>query len=48
MQTSKLLTLPVPKNAAGEPMRDQEVIDYTWALLAQIFVPPETVTAHVL
>jgi transcription-repair coupling factor (superfamily II helicase) len=38
MQTSKLLTLPVPKNAAGEPMRDQEVIDYTWALLAKVFV----------
>jgi transcription-repair coupling factor (superfamily II helicase) len=37
MQTSKLLTLPVPKNAAGEPMRDQEVIDYTWALLAKVF-----------
>jgi transcription-repair coupling factor (superfamily II helicase) len=39
MQTSKLLTLPVPKNAAGEPMRDQEVIDYTWALLAKVFPP---------
>ncbi len=42
MQTSKLLTLPVPKNAAGEPMRDQEVIDYTWALLAKVFTESDS------
>ncbi|MFM6977959.1 MAG: transcription-repair coupling factor [Micrococcales bacterium] len=32
LQTSKTVTLPTPKD-----LKDQEVIDYTWALLAKIF-----------
>jgi hypothetical protein len=46
MQTSKLLTLPVPKNADGEPMRDQGVIDYTWALLAKVFTESDSRPAN--
>ena len=35
--SSKLLTIPTPKDSAGEPLKDQAVIDYMWALLARVF-----------
>lgn len=34
LQTSKTVTLLTPKD-----LKDQEVIDYTWTLLAKIFTP---------
>jgi len=41
LQTNKLLTVPIPKDASGEPMRDRAVIDWTWALFATIFAKKE-------
>jgi transcription-repair coupling factor (superfamily II helicase) len=41
LQTSKLLTLPAPKDLNYEPLRDQAIIDYMWALLARVFVAPQ-------
>ena len=37
LQTSKLLTMPSPTSAVGEPLRDQEVIDWLWQMFQQIF-----------
>ena len=37
LQTSKMLSAPTPKDAAGEPLRDSEVIAWTWAFLAKVF-----------
>lgn len=37
LHTSKLLTIPAPKSADGEPLRDQPMIDFVWALLARVF-----------
>jgi transcription-repair coupling factor (superfamily II helicase) len=37
LQTSKLLTLPSPTSAVGEPLRDQELIDWLWATFQIIF-----------
>jgi transcription-repair coupling factor (superfamily II helicase) len=41
LQTAKLLTLPAPKDINYEPLRDQAIIDYMWALLARVFVAPK-------
>ena len=41
LQTNKLLTVPVPKDANGEALRDRAVIDWTWALFARIFADKE-------
>jgi len=40
LQTAKLLTVPAPKDLNYEPLRDQAIIDYMWALLARVFAPP--------
>ncbi|OXE35249.1 MAG: transcription-repair coupling factor [Phenylobacterium zucineum] len=37
LQSNYLLTVPVPKDAAGEPLRDRAVIDWSWQLLATVF-----------
>ena len=39
LASAETLMLPAPKDANGEPMRDQAVIDWTWAVLARIFPP---------
>ena len=41
LQTNRLLTVPIPKDASGEAMRDRPVIDWTWALFANIFAKKE-------
>jgi len=41
LQTNKLLTVPIPKDASGEALRDRAVIDWTWALFARIFADKE-------
>ena len=41
LQTAKLLTVPAPKDLNYEPLRDQAIIDYMWALLARVFVTPQ-------
>jgi transcription-repair coupling factor (superfamily II helicase) len=40
LQTAKLLSLPAPKDLTGDPLRDQAIIDYMWALLARVFAAP--------
>ncbi|MEN9713375.1 MAG: transcription-repair coupling factor [Actinomycetota bacterium] len=37
MQGSRTLTLPTPRSATGEPVRDREAIDAAWVLLARLF-----------
>jgi transcription-repair coupling factor (superfamily II helicase) len=37
LQTSKLLTLPAPTSAVGEPLRDAEVVDWLWKTFALIY-----------
>ena len=37
LHTSKLLTVNIPKDAAGLPLRDRALIDWAWVLLAQVF-----------
>ena len=37
LQSNSLLTVPVPKDEAGEPLRDRAVIDWAWQLLATVF-----------
>jgi transcription-repair coupling factor (superfamily II helicase) len=39
MVSSKLLTVPAPKDIDGEPLRDQAIIDWVWAFLARVFPP---------
>ena len=39
MVSSKLLTVPAPKDFDGEPLRDQAMIDWVWAFLARVFPP---------
>ena len=41
LQTNSLLTVPAPKGADGEPLRDRAVIDWTWAFLATVFANKE-------
>jgi transcription-repair coupling factor (superfamily II helicase) len=41
LQSNELLTVPAPKDAAGEPLRDRAVIDWTWAFLATVFANKE-------
>jgi transcription-repair coupling factor (superfamily II helicase) len=41
LQTNNLLTVPAPKDAAGEPLRDRAVIDWTWTFLATVFANKE-------
>ena len=41
LQTAKLLTVPLPKDEAGEPLRDKKMIDWAWILLAQVFTKKE-------
>ena len=42
LQSNQLLTVPAPKDASGEPLRDRAVIDWTWAFLATVFANKET------
>ena len=37
LQSNSLLTVPAPKGADGEPLRDRAVIDWAWQLLATVF-----------
>jgi transcription-repair coupling factor (superfamily II helicase) len=37
LQTSKLLTIPSPTSSDGEPLRDQEMVDWLWKTLQIIF-----------
>jgi len=37
LQTSKLLTMPSPTSSVGEPLRDQEVIDWLWQMFQVLF-----------
>ena len=38
LQGSHLVTIPAPRSAiTGEPMRDQESIDFAWGLLARLY-----------
>ena len=41
LQSSKLLTIPLPQDANGEPLRDKQMIDWAWILLAQVFTKKE-------
>jgi transcription-repair coupling factor (superfamily II helicase) len=41
LQSAKLLTVPLPKDAAGETLRDREMIQWAWILLAQVFSKKE-------
>jgi hypothetical protein len=41
LQTSKMLSAPTPKDASGEPLRDSEVIKWTWGFLAKVFAGAE-------
>ena len=40
LASASTLMLPAPRDEAGEPLRDQAVIDWTWAVLARVFTPP--------
>ena len=41
LASASTLMLPAPKDpTTGEPLRDQAVIDWTWAVLARVFAPP--------
>ncbi len=37
LQTSRLLTIPSPTSSDGEPLRDQEMVDWLWKTLQIIF-----------
>ena len=37
LHTSKMLTVALPKDSAGQPLRDRALIDWAWVLLAQVF-----------
>jgi transcription-repair coupling factor (superfamily II helicase) len=37
LQTSKLLTMPSPTSGDGEPLRDQEMVDWLWKIFQIIF-----------
>jgi transcription-repair coupling factor (superfamily II helicase) len=37
LQTSKLLTMPSPTSSSGEPLRDQEMVDWLWKIFQIIF-----------
>jgi transcription-repair coupling factor (superfamily II helicase) len=37
LQTSKLLTVPSPTSSSGEPLRDQEMVDWLWKIFQIIF-----------
>lgn len=37
LQTSKLLTMPSPTSTGGEPLRDQEMVDWLWKIFQIIF-----------
>lgn len=37
LQTSKVLSAPAPLDSDGSPLRDAEVIAWTWAFLARVF-----------
>ena len=41
LQSAKLLTVPLPKDSAGETLRDKEMIQWAWILLAQVFTKKE-------
>ncbi len=41
LQSAKLLTIPLPKDASGETLRDKEMIQWAWVLLAQVFTKKE-------
>jgi transcription-repair coupling factor (superfamily II helicase) len=41
LQTNNLLTVPTPKDATGEPLRDRAIIDWTWTFLATVFANKE-------
>ena len=41
LQSAKLLTVPLPKDSAGETLRDKEMIQWAWVLLAQAFTKKE-------
>ena len=41
LQSAKLLTVPLPKDASGETLRDKEMIQWAWVLLAQVFTKKE-------
>ena len=41
LQSAKLLTVPLPKDSAGETLRDKEMIQWAWVLLAQVFTKKE-------
>jgi transcription-repair coupling factor (superfamily II helicase) len=41
LQSAKLLTVPLPKDSAGETLRDKEMIQWAWVLLAQVFSKKE-------
>jgi transcription-repair coupling factor (superfamily II helicase) len=37
LQTSKFLTMPSPTSSSGEPLRDQEMVDWLWKTFQIIF-----------
>ena len=37
LQSAKLLTVPLPTDAAGGPLRDKAMIEWAWILLAQVY-----------
>jgi transcription-repair coupling factor (superfamily II helicase) len=41
LQSAKLLTVPLPNDSAGETLRDKEMIQWAWVLLAQVFTKKE-------
>ena len=40
-----MLTVALPKDSAGQPLRDRALIDWAWVLLAQVYGQNENSTA---
>ena len=41
LQSAKLLTIPMPTDSSGEILKDREMIQWAWILLAQVFSKKE-------
>jgi transcription-repair coupling factor (superfamily II helicase) len=41
LQSNNLLTVPAPKDTAGQPLRDRAIIDWTWDFFATVFANKE-------
>jgi len=41
LATAKQLTVPAPKDKAGEFLQDKDLIDWTWVFLSSVFTSPQ-------